>query len=70
MRVVETDIFLVGSGPASSTFARTLLDATNKRLFMAEMGPTESATLGENLKNGAYFQKVRLEACGRREDRG
>ncbi|KAK4702938.1 bifunctional polynucleotide phosphatase/kinase, partial [Phenoliferia sp. Uapishka_3] len=57
MRVVQTDVFLVGSGPASCTYARTLLDSTDQRLFMAEMGSQQSSILGENLKNAAYFQK-------------
>ncbi|KAL8291669.1 hypothetical protein RQP46_001927 [Phenoliferia psychrophenolica] len=57
MRVVQTDVFLVGSGPASCTYARTLLDSTDKHLFMAEMGSQQSSILGENLKNAAYFQK-------------
>lgn len=56
MRVVKTDVFLVGSGPASCTYARTLLESTSQRLFMAEMGSQQSSILGENLKNAAYFQ--------------
>jgi pyranose oxidase len=56
--IYDTDIFIVGSGPAGCTYARLLLDSTNERIFMAEMGKQHSQILGENLKNSPYFQKV------------
>ena len=58
MRIVQTDVFIVGSGPAGCTYARTILESTDKVVFMAEMGTQQSSILGENLKNAAYFQKV------------
>jgi len=56
----ETDIFIVGSGPAGCTYARIILDKTNESIFMAEMGRQHSQIPGENLKNSPYFQKVAL----------
>jgi ribulose 1,5-bisphosphate synthetase/thiazole synthase len=56
--IYETDVFIVGSGPAGCTYARILLDKTNQRIFMAEMGVQHSKVPGENLKNSPYFQKV------------
>ncbi|KAK4689154.1 hypothetical protein P7C73_g963, partial [Tremellales sp. Uapishka_1] len=49
--VLETDVCIVGSGPAGCTYAKVILDRTDKRVFMAEMGTQQSSVLGENLKN-------------------
>ncbi len=55
IQIINTDVFIVGSGPIGCTYAKILLDRTDKHVFMAEMGSQQSKVLGENLKNVGLF---------------
>lgn len=56
MDVVRTDVFVVGTGPAGSTFARFLVPA-GFRVVMADAGAQFSPRPGENLKNSFAYQR-------------
>ncbi|KAM0755859.1 FAD/NAD(P)-binding domain-containing protein [Meredithblackwellia eburnea MCA 4105] len=58
MKTIQTDICLIGSGPASCTYARTLLDETaGTKIVMVEMGSQHTTVRGANIKNNPYYQK-------------
>ncbi|ORY21518.1 hypothetical protein BCR39DRAFT_553361 [Naematelia encephala] len=48
---VNTDVLIVGSGPVGCTYAKVLLEKTDQKVMMLEMGTQQSPVLGENLKN-------------------
>ncbi|CAD6586338.1 MAG: Pyranose 2-oxidase [Tremellales sp. Tagirdzhanova-0007] len=57
LEVVDTDVLIIGSGPAGCTYAKSLLEGSDFKVLMVEMGTQQSSILGENLKNAAYFQR-------------
>jgi choline dehydrogenase-like flavoprotein len=62
-RVVETDVLIVGSGPAGCTYAKVLPRKTDKSVIMLDMGSQQSRVQGENLKNVSCVGPFRLGAC-------
>jgi pyranose oxidase len=53
---LKADVFIVGSGPIASTFAR-LLHASGRSVLMADSGPQLSRRPGEHLKNAVAWQR-------------
>ena len=51
LEVVDTDVLIIGSGPAGCTYAKSLLEGSDFKVLMVEMGTQQSSILGENLKN-------------------
>ncbi|KAK0222089.1 pyranose 2-oxidase [Armillaria fumosa] len=57
-RLIRTDIFIAGSGPIGSTYARTIIDQDpNARVLMVDIGAQEDAVIGAHQKNAVKFQK-------------
>ena len=54
---LSTDILIVGSGPIAAVFARQLLDHTDQKILMVDVGDASSPVPGTHLKNVSYFQK-------------
>ncbi|KAG8710639.1 Pyranose 2-oxidase [Ceratobasidium sp. 395] len=49
---LDYDVFVAGSGPLGSTYARLILEHhKSAKVLMVEVGAQESATIGSNLKN-------------------
>ncbi|KAG9084342.1 hypothetical protein FRC07_013666, partial [Ceratobasidium sp. 392] len=56
--ILDYDVFVAGSGPLGSTYARLILDHhKTAKVLMVEVGAQESATIGTNLKNAIKYQK-------------
>ncbi|KAK0185761.1 pyranose 2-oxidase [Armillaria mellea] len=56
--LIRTDVFIAGSGPIGSTYARTIIDQDpNPRVLMADIGAQEDAVIGAHQKNAVKFQK-------------
>ena len=53
---IDTDVFIAGTGPAGSTFAR-LLVPTGRRVLMADIGAQWGPRPGRNLKNTFPYQR-------------
>src|SRR5689334_12572699 len=50
--MVDVDVLIVGSGPAGSTYARTIGDAVpDARILMVEVGPHLPGPRGEHVQN-------------------
>ncbi|SJL07213.1 probable Pyranose 2-oxidase [Armillaria ostoyae] len=59
-RVIFTDVFIAGSGPIASTYARTIITDhadDNVRVLMADIGAQDSPVIGAHQKNAIKFQK-------------
>ncbi|KIJ44752.1 GMC oxidoreductase [Sphaerobolus stellatus SS14] len=55
---VVYDVFIAGSGPIASTYARTILDKNkDAKIYIAEVGSQDSAVPGAHLQNSLRFQK-------------
>ncbi|KIJ23033.1 GMC oxidoreductase [Sphaerobolus stellatus SS14] len=55
---VVYDVFIAGSGPIASTYARTILDKNkDAKIYIAEVGSQDSAVPGAHLANSIRFQK-------------
>ncbi|KIJ44764.1 GMC oxidoreductase [Sphaerobolus stellatus SS14] len=55
---VVYDVFIAGSGPIASTYARTILDKNkDAKIYIAEVGSQDSAVPGAHLQNSIRFQK-------------
>jgi len=62
--IINTDVFIAGSGPIGCAFARTIIDKTaaieklkNTKVFMSEVGSHSSPRLGWHHKNELGYQK-------------
>lgn len=57
-RLIRTDVFIAGSGPIGSTYARTIIDQDPKAsVLMADIGAQEDVIIGAHQKNAVKFQK-------------
>lgn len=55
--LLKTDVLIIGTGPIGATFARKILDETDSKVLMIDIGAFGSALPGEHLKNTSVFQK-------------
>lgn len=56
--VVDTDVFIAGSGPIGGTFCREVLDKhPTAKVYMAEMGSQDNPVIGAHHKNSIKYQK-------------
>jgi pyranose oxidase len=55
--MIETDVFIAGSGPVGATFARNIVDKhPSAKVFMAEIGSQDSVKPGTHHKNSIKYQ--------------
>ncbi|CAD5121134.1 unnamed protein product [Dimorphilus gyrociliatus] len=54
---LETDVLIIGSGPIGATYARKILDESDAKVLMIDIGAFGSVVPGEHLKNTSVFQK-------------
>ncbi len=54
--VIVTDVFIAGSGPIASAYARTIIDASdNDKVLMVEIGAQDSPVIGAHQKNAVKY---------------
>ncbi|KAF9646149.1 pyranose 2-oxidase [Thelephora ganbajun] len=58
MSVIETDVFIAGSGPIACTFARKIIEKHDSaRVYMVEIGSQDNPIPGAHQKNSVKYQK-------------
>ncbi|KAG5651605.1 hypothetical protein H0H81_008097, partial [Sphagnurus paluster] len=56
LQLVDTDVFIAGSGPIACTYARKIIESGAK-VLMAEIGSQDSPIVGEHHKNSIKYQR-------------
>lgn len=71
-REIETvDVLIVGSGPAGSTYARTIGDAVpDARILMVEVGPAVPGTRGDHTQNLDEAERLAVQLLTQGPDAG
>ncbi len=54
--LIRTDVFITGSGPIGSIYARTIIDQDpNATVLMADIGVQEDVVIGAHQKNAVKY---------------
>jgi choline dehydrogenase-like flavoprotein len=67
----DVDVLIIGSGPAGSTYARTIGDAVpTARILMVELGPEVPGVRGDHTQNMSDEDRVAAQQLTQGPDRG